>query len=175
MGHRKGHVRVCVGVVDLCPCISLTLRDRARLTQCLEAPKSKKPILNLVAKGVLSNADKKYLLHECTPHLGIKMQLQLFATDSGQLNTSTRYEKLNPGSRWTDLDTMPSCTTQDCCWDANTKSATQSWNCRRCNSRVTSLSKFPKTVSVVHVARFLGLADLSPAMLKCCGINSADV
>lgn len=158
-GPQERTCEVWAGIVDLCPCISLTISDCARLIEYLEAPKSKKPVLNLVTKGVLSNADKKYLLHECTPRPGIKMELQLFATDSGQLNISTRYEKLNPGSRWTDLDTVPSCTTQDCCWNTNTKSATQYWNCRRYNTRATSLSKFPKTVSVAHVARFLGLAD----------------
>ncbi|ODM15587.1 hypothetical protein SI65_08821 [Aspergillus cristatus] len=156
---QKKACEAWAGIVDLCPCISLTLRDRARLIEYLEAPKDEKPKLNLVTKDVLSDLDKKYLLHEYTPHPGIGMELQLFTTDSGQLNTSARYEKLNPGFRWIDLATVPSCSIQDCFWDAKTKSATQSWNCRRCNARATSLSMVPEKVSVVHVARSLGMAD----------------
>lgn len=46
--------RTCMawaGIVDLCPCISLTIRDRTRVVEYLKAPQSDKPNLNLINKG----------------------------------------------------------------------------------------------------------------------------
>ena len=69
---QKRICEVWAGLIDRCPCISLTLRDCTHSIDYLEAPKTK---------------------------------------------------KLSPGFRWTDFDTVPSCTIQDCCWVANTKYA----------------------------------------------------
>jgi len=67
----------------------------------LEAPEDEKPKLNLVTKDVLSDLDRKYLLHERTAHPGIEMELQLSTTNSEQLNTSARYEK---AESWLPMD-----------------------------------------------------------------------
>ena len=69
---RKGHVR-CVDWSSWS--ISLHLLGTSRLhtfIECLKVPKTNKLILSLVTRGVLSDADKEYLLHECAPRPGIK-------------------------------------------------------------------------------------------------------
>ena len=85
--------RTCMawtGIVDLCPCISLTIHDRTRVVEYLKAPQSYEPNSNLINKGLLKR-NGQYLSHQCTtyPHVQIDMQLSL--TNSEQLTTATRY------------------------------------------------------------------------------------
>lgn len=57
----------CAGIVDLCPCIALTARDRKHI---VEYPRSRnKRKLELMSKGLLEDSQNDMnelsLLHEC--------------------------------------------------------------------------------------------------------------
>lgn len=72
------HKRPCeawAGIVDLCPFISLTLRDRARLDRIFGSVTKRETEIELGCQGHIIELDKKYLLHECTSYPGIEMEL----------------------------------------------------------------------------------------------------
>lgn len=162
--------RTCMawaGIVDLCPCISLTIRDRKRIVEYLKAQDSNKPRLNLINNGVLSREPgEQCLLHRCTAYLHVQIEMRLRLTDSEQLTASTQYEAPNFKFPWREMDdTMPLCCSQ--VWlGALVSPTTSPWSCRRCHAHIVKLTSSCADVVVVSVARFLGrgiwFVDCSP-------------
>lgn len=90
--------RTCMrnaGILDLCPCIALTLRDRARVVEHLSRRGNEARSLNYIKNGVLSlhkGEGEPYLLHRCTEYPQCQVEIRLSLTESGQLISRTQYE-----------------------------------------------------------------------------------
>lgn len=81
------------GIGHLCPCISLTCRDKARIVDYLKAPESNKPSLNLLNKGLLrKEPGEPYLSHECPAYRNVQIEMLVSLSASEQLITDTRYQ-----------------------------------------------------------------------------------
>lgn len=84
------------GIVDICPCIALMIRDRTRIVESLTGRATEERTLNYIKTGLLSlNQDKNgepYLLHKCTSHPMCKTGIKLSLTESGQLVCSAHYQ-----------------------------------------------------------------------------------
>lgn len=146
---------VWAGIVDLCPCISLTCRDRTRIVEYLKAPESNKPSLNSINKGVLlKQPGEQYLLHQCTAYQNVQIEMRVSLTDSEQLTTYTRYQPPDYSRPCEYLDhTMPICCSRKWMnvWAARYRAG---WSCDRCHAHVTNFSTSP--VITVDVVRYLG-------------------
>ena len=60
--------RACMawaGIFDLCPCISLTVRDRTHTVEYLKSPKHRKPKLKSIHNGLLLSTGAQQLEHQC--------------------------------------------------------------------------------------------------------------
>ena len=60
--------RACMawaGILDLCPCISLTVRDRTHIVEYLKSPKHRKPKLKSIHNGLLLSTGAQQLEHQC--------------------------------------------------------------------------------------------------------------
>lgn len=83
----------CVGIVDLCPCISLTIRDRNHIIEYIIGSKKRK--LQLVRNGLLKNSqndkNEHTLLHKCDAYLAARVDIELSITESNQLVSCSRY------------------------------------------------------------------------------------
>ena len=87
------------GIVDLCPCISLTPRDRSHLVNYLSEPAgSHKQWLPFLEKGLLRNSmsecGDEHLLHECHGYSTVQVviTLSLSPTKDDGLLSRARYE-----------------------------------------------------------------------------------
>lgn len=162
---RKHHTpleRACmpwVGIVDLCPCIFLTIRDGMRVAEYLGAPEANKPRLDLITKGILSRpSGEQHLSHKCTvyPHMQIDMELSLTKTE--RVTTSTRYQAPKFDIPQENMDNrMPLCCSGT--WlSAVTYQVVSFWDCCRCHAQIIDMPRRRGAkVRVVHVNRSLGL------------------
>lgn len=146
------------GIVDLCPCISLTLRDRARIVEYLKAPERKKPGLNLIARGILlpQKPSKECLVHRCTAYRQVRIEMRFGLTGSGQLIACTQYTAPNfdPPGRKLDVE-MPLCCSK--VWtDALKARPMYHWSCQKCDARIVNMVPSHEKVVIVNVTRFLG-------------------
>lgn len=154
--------RSCVnsaGIIDLCPCIALTLRDRTRIVEHLKREKTaKNRTLNHIRKGLLSLKDddgELYLLHRCTAYSKFRIEIRLSLTDSGQLVSHARYEThlsvLNLR-----MDSVRVCCngTLAECFD----SPTSAHNCDVCRARMVDLTRHKpaSALTAAQVTRYLG-------------------
>lgn len=92
------------GIVDLCPCISLTPRDRSHLVNYLSEPAgSHKQWLTFLEKGLLRNpmseCGEESLLHECHGYSTVQVviTLSLSPTKDDGLISRARYEMPSTG------------------------------------------------------------------------------
>ena len=144
------------GIVDLYPCISLTLRERARIVEHLKV--SEDTSLNLIKRGVLArDSHGQRLLHQCKAYSRIQIEMKLCLTESEQLTITTCYEGPN-------IIALPSREVDDqmliCCsktWlDAMIPRDKPSWSCLNCHARIKNLSSPQSNAVIAHVVRFLG-------------------
>lgn len=91
----------CAGIVDLCPCIVLTIRDRDHIVDYLKgtasANSSKKRKLHHVNRGLLKDSwdgkenEQHSLVHECHAHMEAIANIRLSVTKSGQFLAYSQY------------------------------------------------------------------------------------
>ena len=84
------------GIVDLCPCISLTIRDKSHIIGYLLGKRTGKPPF-LVSNGLLQDSynekKKRYTLwHKCGAYLTAHVEIELSITHGSQLLSSARYD-----------------------------------------------------------------------------------
>ena len=92
------------GIVHLCPCISLTCPDKARIVNYLKAG-SNRPSLNLLKKGLLSEGlGEQYLFHQCQAYRHLEVGMRVFLAASEQLVISTRYQASHFSHPWVHMD-----------------------------------------------------------------------
>lgn len=163
-GPRERTCMEWAGIVDLCPCIYLTLRDRTRIVEYLKAPESNKPSLNLIRKGILSrNPGERYLLHQCEAYQNVWTEMRLSLTDSEELTTSTRYGTSEPKRPHENLVKVPLCCSRDWLDTLIPRSfaTARLQTCPGCNAHSMNLTGPYAEMRVVHVARFLGRENRS--------------
>jgi hypothetical protein len=146
-------------IVDLRPCISLTLRERARIVEHLKAPGS--PSLNLIKRGVLArDSHGQRLLHQCKAYSHIQIEMKLCLTESEQLTVTTCYEGPNIialPSREVDYQMLICCSKT---WlDAMVSRRKPSWSCLNCHAQITNLSSPHSNAAIVYIIRFLGRGE----------------
>ena len=149
--------RTCMawaGILDLCPCIPLTVRDRTHIVKYLKSPKHRKPKLKSIDDGLLLLTGGQQLEHQCRayPHVQISMRLSL--TDHDELILDTQYEVPSLDVPWREIDgTMPLCCSQ--VWlDVFRHQDGSPWKCSLCDACM--LLK-PADGVKVRVLRLLGL------------------
>jgi len=76
--------RLWSGIVDLCPCITITPRDRTHIVD-------NKQCLNLVEKGLLRNGNR-CLLHKCNAYSTVQVDVTFSLAKSDHLIACARYE-----------------------------------------------------------------------------------
>ena len=152
--------RSCVnsaGIIDLCPCIALTLRDRTRIVEHLRREKTaKNRTLNHIRRGLLSLKDdggELYLLHRCTAYPKIRIEIRLSLTDSGQLVSHARYETRLSVHNWR-VDSVRVCCdgTLAECFDGPPSTD----NCDVCRAHMVDLTRRKPALNAVQVTRYLG-------------------
>ena len=144
------------GIVDLCPCIALTLRDRTRIVEYLRSGGTveSKRILNTIRNGSLVlNEDRNglHLLHTCHAYQNIQAEIKLSATKDKQLISRDRYQTL-PTAVDTDMDSVPVC----CDKDLSSCFSKPISNCSSCHARTIALTSINANVRVAQVTRYLG-------------------
>lgn len=108
--------RTCMawaGILDLCPCIPLIVRDRTHIVKYLKSPKHRKSKLKSIDDGLLLLTGGQQLEHQCRayPHVQISMRLSL--TDHDELILDTQYEVPSLDVPWREIDgSMPLCCSQ---------------------------------------------------------------
>ena len=144
------------GIMDLCPCVSLTVRDRTRVIENLEgATFSQERCLNHLEKGMMSlnyNDGERYLSHTCTAYPELESEIKLSLTESGQLISRAQYAgRTDRGLR--------SESVRVCCsrfLSTESLNATPVSDCAVCRTRMQHLPHPTRSGKMVHVTRFLG-------------------
>lgn len=139
------------GLVDLCPCITLTLRDRQNLVEYLTGTASEKRITHTNKgywKGSQDTQGERYLIHNCKAYPNLRTDVQLSLNFEDHLTVRTRYE-----SRTMDTPKMKSvyaCSELNL-WDFmdpvfKSYDYEAGVNCGHCHARLTGLAdqKRPK-------------------------------
>ena len=152
----KKSCTISAGIVDICPCIALTLRDRTRIVEYLRSrgPANSKRILNSIRNGSLVlNEDKDglYLLHTCHAYQNIRAEFKLSVTESDQLISCDRYQTL-PAAVATDMNAVPVCCNKNLFSCFSNPIA----NCSLCHARTIALTSINANVRVAQVTRYLG-------------------
>ena len=144
------------GIMDLCPCVSLTVRDRTRVIEHLEGVTvSQKRCLSHLKKGIMSlhyKDGEHYLSHTCTAYPELESEIKLSLTESGQLISRAQYAlHTEHGLR---SESVRVC----CCRFLSTESlnATPVNDCAVCHTRIQHLAHPTQNGKMVHATRFLG-------------------
>ena len=154
---RKRECGPFVRVVDLCPCITLTLRDRKRIMKYLMGKASDEKTINIVNRGLWksSHNDKgeQCVSHECRPYSMVKAKMTLSLSDDGQLVAYTQYELPSTALRMTSLYICR----HSNLFGMSYLSLGCIWNCKWCRTHLVNLTN-PRTpeVIVIAVTRYLG-------------------
>lgn len=102
------------GILDLCPCIAMTLRDRKHIVEYLSGTRKRhKSVLNSIRKGLLQDSlnekGELCLSHTCPACPPVQVKFTLSITKSGQLTSCARYEASLSASSQPTLDSIPVC------------------------------------------------------------------
>lgn len=92
----------CAGIVDLCPCIALTIRDRDHIVDYLkgtaasDSSSSSKKKLHHVSRGLLKDSwngetEQHSLVHECNSQAEALVTIRLSVTESDQFLAYSQY------------------------------------------------------------------------------------
>ena len=148
-------------VVDLCPCITLTLRDRKRIVEYLMGKASDKKTMSVVNRGVwkssLNNKGKLCISHECKSYSMAKVDMMLSLSDDGQLVVGTQYELPSTAPRMESIYICRHSNLRHCIFGESYLSLGSVWNCVYCHTRLVNLTN-PRTpeLIVAAVTRYLG-------------------
>lgn len=183
--HYAPWVRACAtyaGIMDLCPCVSLTVRDRARVIEHLEGGTvSQKRCLSHIKKGIMSLHDKdgeRYISHICTVYPELESEIKLSLTESGQLISRAQYAGradcvLRSESVLvccSHVLSTESLIVTESLNVAESLDATPVHECPICHTRVQYLPHSTRNAIVAHVTRFLGRKDWFADSSQCaCG------
>lgn len=148
------------GILDLCPCISLTVRDRMHIVKYLKSPKHRKSKLKCIDNGLLLLTGGQYLEHQCRAYPHVQISMQLCLTDHDELILDTQYEVPNLEFPWREMDgTMPLCCSQ--VWvDVFRHRDGSPWKCSACDACTVLKLPLPRSSAdgfTVRVLRLLGL------------------
>lgn len=147
------------GILDLCPCIAMTLRDRKHIVEYLSGTREcRKPVLNLIRKGLLQDSlnekGERCLSHTCPARKSVQLDITLALRDSGRLTSCAKYGASVSASRR--LESIGICCgVRRLSWCLN-NSAT--YTCGSCHAQIVPLPH-PGAGSdsrTVQVTRFLG-------------------
>ena len=154
------HRRECMswaGLVDLCPCITLTPRDKNHIVEYLMGKAGDKKTINIVNRGVWKSSHndkgKQCISHECRAYSMAKAEMTLSLSSDSQLVVCIQYELPLTGPRMTSIYICP----HSDFYGASYLSPGDVWNCTCCHTRMVNLTK-PRTpeVIVTAVTRYLG-------------------
>ena len=154
------HRRECMswaGLVDLCPCITLTPRDKNHTVEYLMGKAGDKKTINIVNRGVWKSSHndkgKQCISHECRAYSMAKAEMTLSLSSDSQLVVCIQYELPLTGPRMTSIYICP----HSDLFGASYLSPGDVWNCTCCHTRMVNLTK-PRTpeVIVTAVTRYLG-------------------
>lgn len=163
------HKRKCMswaGLVDLCPCITLTPRDTKRIVEYLMGKASDKKTMSVVNRGVWksSHNDKgeQCISHKCRGYSMAKAEMTLSLFNNSQLVVCTQYELHLTAVRVESIDICPHSTLRHCIFGTSYLSPGYTWNCIWCRTRLVNLTN-PRTpgVIVAAVTRYLGRGSWS--------------
>ena len=115
--HSRPWSRTCTtyaGILDLCLCIAMTLRDRKHIVEYLNGTtEHQKPILSFIRKGLLQDSlnekGELCLSHTCPACPPVQVKFTLSIKKSGQLTSCARYEASLSTSSQPTLDSIPVC------------------------------------------------------------------
>ena len=151
--------RLCMfgaGLLDLCPCITLSIRDRKHVVEYLMGDEQQRSTNNLsfVDKGYLKDScnDKgeRYLIHQCSSYKTIRVEIVLSLSKSGRLIARARHEVLPAVLDW-QMECV-SCCRHFHLWRLITRILTygHSWRCESCHTNVYGL-RDPNTLDITTV------------------------
>lgn len=146
------------GIMDLCPCVSLTFRDRTRVIEHLEgATVNQKRCLSHLKKGILSlhyKDGEHYLSHTCTAYPELEFEIKLSLTESGQLISCAQYAlRTDRGLR---SESVPVCCSRLLTTETLNAAPGSVKDCAICRTRIQHLAHPTRNGKMVHVTRFLG-------------------
>lgn len=131
--------RMCMsgsGLVDLCPCIALTIRDRKHVVQYLMGSNN----LSFVDKGYLEDScnDKgeRCLIHKCTSYATVRVEIVLSLAQGDRLVARTRHEVPPAVIDWK-MECVPCCR-HFFLWRSiiNTLDYGSPWHCEYCDTEI---------------------------------------
>ena len=155
--------RACIawaGLVDLCPCITLTPRDRKCIMEYLMGKASDK-LINAINRGVwkTSHNDKgeQCVSHECRAYSMAKVNMMLSISDDSQLVLCTQYELPSTAPRMESIYICHHSNLRRCVDDELDLIPGAVWNCICCRTHLVNLTN-PRTpeVIVASATRYLG-------------------
>ena len=158
------HQRSCkswAGLVDLCPCITLTPRDRKRIVEYLMGKASDQKTMNVVNRGVWkpshNDKGKQCVSHECGAYSMVKVNMTLSLSDDGQLVACTQYELPFTAPRTTSIYICPHSNSYRYIFSTLYPFPGNVWNCIWCRTRLVNLTN-PRAPEVIMAAatRYLG-------------------
>lgn len=147
------------GLVDLCPCITLTPHDRNHIVEYLMGKASDK--MNVVNSGVWKSSHndkgKQCVSHECRAYSMAKVNMALSLSNDSQLVVCTQYELPLTAPRMTSIYICPHSNFYHCIFGTSQLSPGNVWNCTSCHTCLVNLTE-PRTpeVIVAVVMRYLG-------------------
>lgn len=153
--------RLCMfgsGLLDLCPCIALSLRDRKHVVEYLMGGNN----LSFVDKGFLKDScnDKgeRFLIHKCSSYTTIRVEIVLSLSESSRLIARARHE-VPPAVLGWKMECV-SCCRHFHLWRSitNILNYGNSWRCDSCHTNVAGLTdpNIPDSTTVVTTTRNLG-------------------
>ena len=154
------HRRECMswaGLVDLCPCITLTPRDKNHIVEYLMGKAGDKKTINILNRGVWKSSHndkgKQCISHECRAYSMAKAEMTLSLSSDSQLVVCIQYELPLTAPRMTSIYICP----HSDFYLTSYLSPGDVWNCTCCHTRMVNLTK-PRTpeVIVTAVTRYLG-------------------
>lgn len=159
------------GIMDLYPCVSLTIRDRARVIEHLEDTFSQKRCLSHIKKGIMSLHHKdgeQYLSHTCTAYPGFESETKLSVTESGQLISRAQYAwRTDRGLR---LGSVFVCCSRFLSPETLNATPAPIKNCAICHSSAEHLPHPTRNTGMFYVTRFLGSKNWFADTSQCaCG------
>ena len=167
---RQRACKAWAGLVDLCPCITLTPRDKRRIMKYLGGKGSDKKTINVVNRGVLkpshNDEGEQCVSHKCRGYSMAKVDMMLSLSDDGQLVVCTQYEAPLTALRMESIYICAHSTLRHCMFGKSSLSPGAIWNCVCCHTCLVNLTK-PRTpeVIVAAVTRYLGRATWPKAGL----------
>ena len=154
---RRRECMSWAGLVDLCPCITLTPRDKNHIVEYLMGKADDKKTINIVNRELCKSSHydkgKQCISHECRAYSMAKAEMTLSLSSDSQLVVCIQYELPLTAPIMTSVYICP----HSDLYGTSYLSPGDVWNCTCCHTRMVNLTK-PRTpeVIVAAVTRYLG-------------------